>query len=180
MWAHMGNHKTLCNSSRPRYAGKKARAFLMEQASQSRLVQHSERGRVEWGGRRGNGVWVGRLGPRGGGIGSARACHIQFPFLGLIHLHGSTWICTSDITGASLNGFIAPAKACPRQWGKCPLILRRFSAAQNPWQDVDACAAASLHKELGRIGLRLYNMNNDPILRYVLGGLRMSAKYFLI
>lgn len=53
-------------------------------------------------------------------------------FPGLIHLHGSTQTCSSDIIGAGLTCPIVAAGAYLGQDNKKPLSLRKAPEASNP------------------------------------------------
>lgn len=114
MSLHQGRcHKAPCNSAKLRHASGKTGGFLLVPvvvrrpgggdmssigAGGGQGWVEEDRGRAELSGNGDRGVWLG-LGR--GRIFSASVCHIQTPFLCLIHLHGSRRTCSSDIIGTS-------------------------------------------------------------------------------
>lgn len=77
-----------------------------------------------------------------GALEQVDVCCIQTPFLGLSHLHGSTWICSSDIAPAGKRSVLI----CCGYWGlprsNIPLHLGDFQQSKNlPWATVEAVSA---------------------------------------
>lgn len=59
------------------------------------------------------------------------ACHIQSPFLSVIHFHKSSWICTSNIVEAGLSRLTRLAGAHPRARGQTFLCSQEVSGGHN-------------------------------------------------